>query len=253
MNAPTLNCDLGEGESTSHTIALMRCIDAANIACGGHAGDESTMMFCIEQAMLHQVKIGAHPGVPSQGGRGLCSIDGPTLRELLNTQVLPFCQRVIAAGATLHHIKLHGALYHATDRNADLAQTYLDWCREHVPDAIIVARSHATTARLALEQNLACWQEGFLDRSYESDGSLRDRSHADAVFHDLRDLENRLDLWATEGVLQARGGEKLALPCDTFCLHSDTPQSLVFASAVRHRWGPRAVSNPTLASHSPLR
>ena len=38
-----LNCDLGEGEAAETSDALLECIDLANIACGGHAGDEEMM------------------------------------------------------------------------------------------------------------------------------------------------------------------------------------------------------------------
>jgi UPF0271 protein len=47
MNQPlTLNCDMGEGFGPwkmGNDEGIMPLIDAANIACGGHAGDPSTM------------------------------------------------------------------------------------------------------------------------------------------------------------------------------------------------------------------
>jgi UPF0271 protein len=239
MNAPKLNADLGEGEAPGHTIGLIQCIDAANIACGVHAGDGKSIVFCIEQALLHQVKIGAHPGLPGSKGRGTCSLSSSELRRLLDDQVLPFVRRVDAAGATMHHIKLHGALYHATDRDPTLAQCYLDWCREHIPTARIIARSGGVTADLATQQHIHCWHECFLDRSYESDGTLRDRSHVDALIHDIHALQDRLREWSHHGILRACDGTILSLPCDTFCLHSDSPASLMFALAARQHFGPR--------------
>ena len=47
----TLNCDMGEGFGPwemGDDKAIMPLIDAANIACGGHAGDPSTMRHCVE-------------------------------------------------------------------------------------------------------------------------------------------------------------------------------------------------------------
>src|SRR5207247_1589794 len=58
-----LNCDLGEGESPTKTSALMKWVTSANIATGGHAGDEKTMTRCILLAKKFGVKIGAHPGL----------------------------------------------------------------------------------------------------------------------------------------------------------------------------------------------
>ena len=35
-----LNCDMGELDDAEHEAALMQYITSANIACGGHAGDD---------------------------------------------------------------------------------------------------------------------------------------------------------------------------------------------------------------------
>ena len=56
-----LNCDLGEG--MLNDAELMPLISSANIACGGHAGDEDTMKYTVELAMKYHVAIGAHPCV----------------------------------------------------------------------------------------------------------------------------------------------------------------------------------------------
>src|SRR2546428_7004850 len=57
-----VNCDLGEGEPLGHTRALMRWITSANVACGGHAGDVTTMQECVRLARATAVRLGAHPG-----------------------------------------------------------------------------------------------------------------------------------------------------------------------------------------------
>jgi len=55
-----LNCDLGEGGP--HDAALMPLASSANIACGGHAGDDATMAAAVTLARRQGVAIGAHPG-----------------------------------------------------------------------------------------------------------------------------------------------------------------------------------------------
>jgi UPF0271 protein len=229
MNHPDLNCDLGEHEAITTTAALMECIGSANIACGGHAGTTESMHRCIDLALRCGVKIGAHPGLMTDGGRGQRFPSASELRHLLEEQVLPFQEMVRSHGATLHHIKLHGTLYHATDQVPELAEVYLQWCTEHMGESYIYCRSGAATSQLAASKALPCRNECFLDRAYEADGSLRARHHADAVFHELADLQHRLELWRDQQVLQAHSGEHLSLACDTFCLHSDSPQALTFA------------------------
>lgn len=229
MKHPDLNCDLGEHEAITTTAALMECISSANIACGGHAGTRESMRQCIELAMRSGVHIGAHPGLAAEGGRGDRSPTAAELRQLLEDQVLPFREMVESHGGTLHHIKLHGTLYHATDQDPALAAAYLDWCAAHLSGTVIYCRSGAPTARRAKQKELPHFHECFLDRAYEADGSLRARQHSDAVFQQLPDLQERLQLWRDHGVLRAHSGELLPLACDTFCLHSDSPQAQDFA------------------------
>src|SRR2546430_7504689 len=65
-----LNCDMGELEDAAHEAALMQHITSANIACGGHAGDESTMERTARLALERGVRIGAHPGYPDRANFG---------------------------------------------------------------------------------------------------------------------------------------------------------------------------------------
>ena len=229
MNDPDLNCDLGEHETITTTAALMECIGSANIACGGHAGTNESMRRCIELALRYQVKIGAHPGLSIDGGRGHRFPTPAELTSLLDEQVLPFREMVDSHGGVLHHIKLHGTLYHATDQSAELAEAYLEWCAEHLTSSFLYCRSGAATSQCAASKGRPLRNECFLDRTYEADGSLRERQHDDAVFHELSQLKHRLELWRDQQVLEARTGEHLPLACDTFCLHSDSTQALAFA------------------------
>src|SRR5262252_129552 len=65
-----LNCDMGELEDSAHEAALMEHITSANIACGGHAGDEVTMERTTRLALARGVRIGAHPGYPDRANFG---------------------------------------------------------------------------------------------------------------------------------------------------------------------------------------
>jgi 5-oxoprolinase (ATP-hydrolysing) subunit A len=65
-----LNCDMGELEDAAHEAALMQYITSANIACGGHAGDEAVMERTALLALERGVRIGAHPGYPDRANFG---------------------------------------------------------------------------------------------------------------------------------------------------------------------------------------
>ena len=57
-----INCDLGEGEPLAKTRRMLRWVTSANIACGGHAGNERTMRACLKLCQSLRVNAGAHPG-----------------------------------------------------------------------------------------------------------------------------------------------------------------------------------------------
>src|SRR5213075_3116682 len=105
-----LNCDLGEGEPLATTRALMRSITSANVACGGHAGNVTSMETCVRLAKRFRVRPGAHPGVSSQFGRGVIEISSPALELILIQQVSALQTIAKAHNVRLQHIKLHGSL-----------------------------------------------------------------------------------------------------------------------------------------------
>src|SRR3954453_10729944 len=103
----------------------MTLITSANVACGGHAGTAQSMEICARLAKARKVRLGAHPGVPGEFGRGEAKVSPRGLELLLLHQVGAFEKIARACGSKLHHIKLHGALYHATDNDPALARSYL--------------------------------------------------------------------------------------------------------------------------------
>ena len=82
-----LNCDLGEG--AGHDAELMTVITSANIACGAHAGDETTMQATVALARQHGVAIGAHPGFADRKnfGRREWALAASEVRALVERQV----------------------------------------------------------------------------------------------------------------------------------------------------------------------
>ncbi len=122
MRLIDLNCDLGEG--VGQDTVLMPLITSVNIACGAHAGDEASMRATIALAQKQGVAIGAHPGFADRVNFGRREI-ALSLNEiyslvLTQTQLL----QILAAqnGATVRHVKPHGALYNLAARDGAVAQ-----------------------------------------------------------------------------------------------------------------------------------
>lgn len=203
-----LNCDLGEGEPFAVTESLMRHITSANIACGS-----AQTKRCIDLAKESGVHIGAHPRHAS--GRGVIQVSPDEFEALLLEQVRSFGE--------MHHIKLHGSLYHATDNNMLLAKRYLEAVRREWPGVIIYARCGGLVERLAKECGMAVWGEAFADRRYLDDGTLMPRSHPGALITDVQEA-----LAHAEEVVRR-------LAPQTLCVHSDTPSAPAMAEALKCR------------------
>lgn len=212
-----LNADLGEGEPEERSRALMECIGAANIACGGHAGSRETMERMVAMAAQHGTLIGAHPGLPTEFGRGVVNLDADDLEALLDEQV-----GALRALAPLHHVKLHGTLYHATENCAELAERYCQVMRRTFPGTTIFALAGGRVLRAAENAGVEAWGEVFADRGYRADGQLIRRGEPGDVFSDPRLVADRVAEWSRRNWRAAR----------TVCVHADSPGSAEMARAI---------------------
>jgi 5-oxoprolinase (ATP-hydrolysing) subunit A len=229
-----LNCDLGEGESRSRTRALMRWITSANVACGGHAGDLETMDACVRLAKRFGVRVGAHPGTWSRNDFGRARVElVPDALELLLLQQVGALERILRRHREkLHHIKLHGALYHASEEKEGLGRRYVEAVSRWWPGCIVYVRADGHVAKLARGAGLRAWREAFADRAYLDDGSLVPRGESNALFTDTAAVRRRVQRLQQCGEVETISGRSLRLHPQTVCLHSDTPNVFRLARAV---------------------
>jgi 5-oxoprolinase (ATP-hydrolysing) subunit A len=226
-----LNCDLGEGEPRARTEALMRVITSANVACGGHAGDIPGMERCVVLAKKYNVRLGAHPGAADRAGfgRGKSRITPAELELLLLQQVGTLERIAHTRGIKLHHIKLHGALYHATERDKRLANAYVEIVRRWWPNLVVYAFAGGTVETLAKRM---VWGEAFLDRNYLDNGTLVPRSESNALLKSVQEVRQRVEEMARRTVISI-GGKTIRVKARTICVHGDTPRAVEFAQVVR--------------------
>ncbi len=216
-----LNADLGEREPPSRTRALMALIDSANIATGGHAGTVKTMDATIRLALRRGVRIGAHPGFADGGrfGRAAMPLTPTGLEELLLQQVGVLDEVARRAGGTLHHVKLHGALYHAVEEGAALARSYAETVGQYFPGMKIYAFAGGQVVGAAQRAGVEVWGEAFADRGYLPDGRLIPRGEAGDVIVDSNEALTRLDALLDRGSAEVR----------TVCVHADSPNAVRLA------------------------
>lgn len=228
-----LNCDLGEGGV--HDATLMPLITSANIACGGHAGDDTTMRATIQLALQHGVAIGAHPGLTDRKnfGRVEQPLTPAESRVLVLEQTGRLQRLAEELGGVVTHVKPHGALYNMAARDAAMAKA--------VAGAVYEADSRVTLVGLAgsrlTEAGLACGlrvlHEVFADRTYQADGSLTPRNRSDALITDGALVVAQVLRMVREGRLRATDGSEVEIKADTICLHGDGPNPVIFARELR--------------------
>ena len=229
-----LNCDMGESFGLYRIVddaGLMPLIDVANVACGFHASDYNHMRTTVQLAKRHGVKVGAHPSLPDlQGfGRREMKIGREEMTNCLIYQIGALKGFLQAEGMELNHIKPHGSLYgmaarieeiaHAICDAADIFKVPLFGMVGTLHETVYPARGHVFVS------------EFYADLDYNDAGGLiitREHAPTDeakAAAACIRAMK--------EGKVTSVGGVDVTVRADTICVHSDTPNAVSLAKAVR--------------------
>ena len=236
-----LNCDMGESFG-AYTIgldeAVIRHITSANIACGWHAGDPVVMNRTVKMAAENGVGIGAHPGYPDLLGFGRRKMDclPDEVRNYVVYQIGAMKGFCAAHGATLRHVKPHGALYNTVAVDETLALAVAEAIASVDSGLIWVTLAgpkREIMARIGREAGLQVVFEAFPDRAYSPEGTLVSRREPDAVIKDPGKVAERALKMAREGKVIAVDGSEIALAPETLCVHGDTPGAVNLVKQIR--------------------
>jgi len=213
-----LNIDIGEGGACDEE--LLALASSANIACGGHAGGGHVMREAIARAKAAGVAIGAHPGYPDPEnfGRVETGEAAAAIAEETKRQLTVFCQTL---GEVPHHVKLHGALYHRSDRDPEVAEAICRVIHDVAPGAKIYAFAGGGLSKAAAAAGLPICGEGFIDRGYGADGKLIPRGEPGALLRSPAEA-------AAQAVRLARQ-DSIA----TLCVHGDDVRSVQMLAAAK--------------------
>lgn len=218
-----LNCDMGELADDRHEAALMDYITSANIACGGHAGDEATMERTARLAIERGVRIGAHPGYPDPAnfGRLEMPLSEVEIADTVHRQILRLEAVVRRLGASIVHVKPHGALYNVAVHNQAVARAIGEGVARWNRTAPIFGLAGSPMLDVWRDMGLLVAGEAFADRRYEPNGTLRSRKFPDALITDPAAAAAQARRLAQEG------------RAETICVHGDTPGAVAILKAVR--------------------
>ena len=229
-----INCDLGEGCTPADgdkDALLMPYLSSCNIACGGHAGNSTTIEHAIKNALQHQLKIGAHPGYPDQDnfGRESLSRSANEIVESLRQQLDLFLSVLAQNNATLNHIKLHGALYNDVEQDLELADVIADYLIKTFPDIKLYGLAQGHFQQVCENKNLDFVPEGFMDRRYLPDGKLTPRTEPHAIIaQDDLCIQQAIAL-AKNKPIESSTGMFISPMVETICLHGDNKNALTIA------------------------
>ncbi|AXK88913.1 5-oxoprolinase subunit PxpA [Nocardia farcinica] len=230
----TLNSDMGESFGI-HTFGnddrLVGLVDTVNVACGFHAGDPVGIHETVAKALAGGVTVGAHPGLPDLVGFGRreMKLFPDEAADIVRYQVGALVAFLKAEGGTLDHIKAHGSLYGMSSRDPELAEAIATVAAEYeVPIFGIADSEHEKAAQ---KLGVPFVAEFYVDLGYRADGSLivARRPHATPVAEATERARKAL----VDGIATAVTGEEFAMRVDSICVHSDTPNAVEIAQAVR--------------------
>jgi len=230
----TINSDLGESlglHSFGNDLQLMKSVDVANVACGFHSGDPDTMVATVEAAAEHGLAVGAHPGLPDLVGFGRreMKLTPSEVENLILYQVGALVGSLRRFGLELNHLKPHGSLYGMLSRDAELMNAAANVALLYdVPFYGLAGTQHETVCR---ERGVEFVSELYVDLNYGPAGELLIQRRPEPT--DPAAAAERVRRALTDGVVEAVDGTLLSFAFDSICVHSDAPNSIAVAAAVR--------------------
>lgn len=233
-----LNCDMGESYGAWHMgndDAVLQFVSSANVACGFHGGDPSTMRKTVAAALKYNVSIGAHPSLPDLVGFGRrpMQVTPQEAYDMVVYQVGALAAVAATQGTRLHHVKAHGALYNMAVKDRPLAQAIARAVHDVDASLVLYGLPGSYLIEAANELGLRAANEVFADRTYQDDGSLTPRTQPGAMIEDVDTAVAQVLRMVQDRVVRSVNGRDVPVQADTLCIHGDQPNAVVFAKGLR--------------------
>ncbi|PHS71013.1 MAG: hypothetical protein COB23_01795 [Methylophaga sp.] len=215
-----INCDLGECLASDPDKIIMPLIHMANIACGGHVGNEKSITKTILMAKDNGVCVGAHPSYLDQENFGRISQQhsNAELFQIIYQQVKSFDDLCEQHNISMEYIKPHGALYHDMMHKQAVLEVLCQVIEElNLPLSLVVQAGKNTTIfeRFSEDYNIRFLYEMFADRGYQA-LQIIPRGEQGAMLEDAQQVVAQYQYFS----------EQQTITIDTICFHSDNPASV---------------------------
>ena len=159
-------------------------------------------------------------------------MDPLDITETIIKQIEKLFEIAIAEKTSLHHVKPHGALYNQAAKSSTIAHAIGLAVKKIDPQLTIVGLSDSIMIDTWRDMGLIVAGEAFADRTYETDGSLRDRKFSNALITNPVQAAKQTMMIIKKGEIISMDGNTISINAQTICIHSDTTNALAIAKAV---------------------
>jgi UPF0271 protein len=228
-----LNSDIGESFGRwvlGDDEAMLRLVTSANVACGFHAGDPTTLRRTCTLAVQGGVAVGAQVGYRDLPGFGRRFID---VEPSVLADDVVYQIGALDGMCRVRYVKPHGALYNAIVHHEAQAKAVVAAVRDYDPALPVLGLPGSAFLAEAEKAGLRTVREFFVDRGYTPEATLVPRTQEGALLHDPDEVTARVLRMVTEGVVTAVDGSDVRVEAESACVHGDSPGAVEMATAVR--------------------
>lgn len=235
-----LNSDVGESFGRwvlGDDAAMLDIVTSANVACGFHAGDPSTLRETCRVAAANGVRIGAQVGYRDLAGFGRRFVDvvPAELTDDVLYQIGALEAFAKVSGSAVTYVKPHGALYNAAVHHEQHAQAVAEAVRAYDPSLPVLGLPGSKLLEQVARAGLRGVREAFADRAYTPEATLVSRREPGAVLDDPQLVADRVLAMVGGEPIRAVDGSEVRVEAESICVHGDSPGAVAMATAVRER------------------
>jgi 5-oxoprolinase (ATP-hydrolysing) subunit A len=238
MSVIDINCDMGESFGAYQLGTdeeILKYVTSANIACGYHAGDPSTMRRTVRLALENGVGIGVHPGLPDLAGFGRRNMDisPQEAYDMVVYQIGSLWAFVKSEGGQIQHVKPHGALYNMAAQNKELSEAIAQAVYKVDSELILFGLANSELVKAGEKAGLRTANEVFADRTYQQDCTLTSRRLPNCMITNDDEAVKQVVRMVKEQKVLTQQNVDINIQADTVCIHGDGPHALSFAKKIR--------------------
>jgi 5-oxoprolinase (ATP-hydrolysing) subunit A len=214
--------------------ALLDLISTGYVACGAHSGDPIVMGETIRLLAERNIAIGAHPSYPDMLGFGQAPMElaDKALEDVILVQLAAVAALAERAGSRLSTVKCHGALSFDVSYDERTTQVMARAIARFDESVSLVCMAASPGIRVARDCGIKVVREAYIDRGYDRAGRIVPRQHPRALLTDPASAVAQFSSIALQQRVRTVDGAEIPLSADSFCLHSDTPNSGAIGAAV---------------------